>query len=122
MRVLVYILMLAVVAATGCVTKSKADKEVRDAYLAGEKQAYQSMGAQMTNVVILGDVDKHEIPWVAGLTLTQALVTANYKGMHVPQMILLKRNSVETQIDPKRLLNGEDVKLQPGDLVSVVGQ
>jgi hypothetical protein len=123
MRTVFGMLILSLAAVTGCVTKSKADAEARAAYLAGQKAAYDSIGAQMTAIVVLGNVAKHEIPWVAGLTLAQALATANYQGMHNPEMIILKRNSVETRIDPKRLLNGQDnLQLNPGDVISIVGQ
>jgi hypothetical protein len=115
------VLVLAL-AATGCVSKSKADAQARAAYLAGQQAAYQSMGGTITNVVILGNVQKHEVPWVDGLTLAQALATANYLGAHDPQDIILKRNSVESEISPKDLLNGRDVELKPGDEISVVGQ
>jgi hypothetical protein len=114
--------LVLAVAATGCVTKSKADAEARAAYMAGQQAAYQSMGGAMTDVVVLGDVQKHEVPWVDGLTLAQALATANYLGTHDPQDIILKRNSVETEINPKDLLNGKDIELKPGDQISVVGQ
>ena len=121
MRIFFCVLVLAV-AATGCVSKSKADAEARAAYIAGQQAAYKSMGAQMTGIVVLGNVDKHEIPWVEGLTLAQALATANYEGAKDPDEIILKRNSVETPIDTEQLLNGQDVPLQPGDVISVVGQ
>lgn len=121
MKVFLGTLVLAL-AATGCVTKSKADAQARAAYMAGERTAYQSIGAAMTDVVILGDVQKHEVPWVEGLTLAQALATANYLGSHDPEDIILKRNSVETEISPKDLLNGNDVELKAGDQILVVGQ
>lgn len=122
MRILFGVLILLMAALTGCVTKSKADAEARAAYVAGQKAAYQSIGAQMTGIVVLGDVAKHEIPWVDGLTLAQALATADYKGMNYPDEIIVKRNSAEMRIDPKKLLNGQDdMALQPGDLISVVG-
>ncbi len=117
-----FCLLVLALAAAGCESKSEADARVRAAYIAGQQAAYQSMGQTMTDVVVLGSVDKHEIPWVQGLTLTQALATANYNGAHDPVMIILKRNSVETNIDPKQLLNGQDMTLQPGDVISVVGQ
>jgi hypothetical protein len=116
------ILILALVAATGCVTKSKADAEAKAAYIAGQKAAYQSMGQTMMDVIVLGDVSKHEIPFVAGLTLSQALTTADYTGAHDPVEIVVRRNSVETRVDPKQLLAGQDMQLQPGDIVNVVGQ
>ena len=124
MRIFYVILILAVALAgvAGCVTKSQADAQARAAYMAGEKAAYQTIAASQTAVVVMGSVQKHQVPWVAGLTLAQALASAVYTGQHDPQEILLKRNSVETQIDPKQLLNGKDVALQPGDVVLVVGQ
>jgi cation transport ATPase len=114
-------LLAATLAVTGCVSKSKSNAQARAAYMAGQQAAYQSMGGTITDVVILGDVQKHEVPWVDGLTLAQALATANYLGSHDPQDIVLKRNSVKTEINPKDLLNGQDVELKPGDQISVVG-
>ena len=113
--------MLAVVA-TGCVSKSEADARVRAAYVAGQQAAYQSMQGSMTDIVILGNVKTHHVPWVNGLTLAQALATATYTGTQDPQQIILKRNTVETQVDPKLLLGGRDLALQPGDVISVIGQ
>jgi hypothetical protein len=121
MRVCLGILMLAVVA-TGCVSKSEADARVRAAYVAGQQAAYQSMQGSMTDIVILGNVKTHHVPWVNGLTLAQALATATYTGTQDPQQIILKRNTVETQVDPKLLLGGRDLALQPGDVISVIGQ
>jgi hypothetical protein len=72
-------------AAAGCVTKSRADAQARGAFIAGQQAAYQSMGQTQTDVVVLGNVDKHEIPWVTGLTLAQAIATANYNGDHGPR-------------------------------------
>jgi hypothetical protein len=114
--------ILTLVSAAGCVSKATAAAESRAAFVAGQKAAYQSMQSATTDVVILGNVQKHEILWVDGLTLTQALATANYTGAHDPTDIILKRNSVQTEINPKDLLNGQDVPLRPGDVVSVIGQ
>lgn len=116
------ILILALAALTGCVTKSQANAQAREAYVAGEKAAYQSIASSQTEVVVLGNVQKHQVPWVEGLTLAQALATANYTGLHDPQDIVLRRNSVETHVDPKQLLKGRDIVLEPGDVVLVIGQ
>lgn len=109
-------------AATGCVSKSEADARARAAYMAGQQAAYQSIQGGMSDITFLGSVEKHHVPWTTGLTLAQALATANYTGKEDPQQIILKRNSVETLVDPKQLLNGQDVSLQPGDVISVIGQ
>ena len=122
MKIVFVISILALVAVTGCVTKSKADAQAKAAYLAGQKAAYDSMGQKMMDVVVLGNVSKHEVPWVAGLTLSQALATADYTGSHDPTEIVVKRNSVQTRVDPKQLLAGKDMTLEPGDTVMVIGQ
>jgi hypothetical protein len=114
--------LLAAVSAAGCVTRATADAEAKAAFVAGQKAAYQSMQSSTTDVVVLGNVQKHQVSWVAGLTLAQALATANYTGAHDPTNIILRRNSVQTEVDPKQLLNGQDVPLHPGDVISVVGQ
>ena len=121
MKVLFGALVLAL-AATGCVSKSKADAQSRAAYYAGQQAAYQNLGGAMTDVVVLGNVQKHEVPWVEGLTLAQALATANYLGTQDPQDIMVKRNGVQIEISPKDLLNGKDMDLKAGDQILVVGQ
>ncbi|HTR43086.1 MAG TPA: hypothetical protein VMH87_15845 [Pseudomonadales bacterium] len=120
MRLYLGILALALVV-TGCETKSHADARVRAAYLAGQEAAYKSAGTQQT-VVVLGDVQKHEVSFVEGLTLAQAIGTANYTGMHDPKLIIVKRGDQQTPIDPKALLNGKDMPLQAGDIITVIGQ
>lgn len=114
------VLALALVA--GCVTRAAADAQAKAAFVAGEKAAYQTMQSSTTAVIVLGNVQKHQIPWADGLTLAQALAAANYTGAHDPTDIILKRNSIQTEIDPKELLNGRDVPLHPGDVISVIGQ
>ena len=114
--------LFALIPLTGCVSKATADAEAKAAFLAGENAAYQIMQSSQTAIIVLGNVQKHQIKWVAGLTLAQAIASADYKGAHDPTEIILKRNSVQTEIDPKQLLNGEVVPLQPGDVVSILSQ
>ncbi|HXC35332.1 MAG TPA: hypothetical protein VNV43_05615 [Candidatus Acidoferrales bacterium] len=114
--------LLAMVFVSGCVTKATADAEAKAAFVAGQKAAYQSMQANTTDIMVLGNVQKHDIPWVEGMTLAQALATAAYTGAHDPTDIILRRNSVQTEVDPRQLLNGKDVPLHPGDVISVIGQ
>ena len=123
MKILHGILILALGVLTGCVTKSQANAQAQAAFAEGQRSAYETIASQMTDVVVLGNVQKHEVPWVAGLTLAQALATAVYTGQHDPEEILVKRNSTEMPVDPKALLDGQvNLTLQPGDVVSVVGQ
>lgn len=122
MRILCILSMLALVPVAGCVSKATADAEAKAAFVAGQKAAYQSMQSSTTEITVLGNVQKHEIPWVDGLTLAHALATAGYTGAHDPTDIILRRNSVQTEISPRDLLNGQDVPLHPGDVISVIGQ
>jgi hypothetical protein len=122
MRILCVLSMLALVPVAGCVSKETADAQAKAAFMAGEKAAYQSMQSATTAITILGNVQKHQLPWADGLTLAHALAAADYTGAHDPTDIILRRNSVQTEIDPKQLLNGQDVPLHPGDVLSVIGQ
>ena len=116
-----FVIAVLALAGAGCVSKSQADAQARKAYLAGQEDAYKSMGME-EKVIVLGDVQKHEIPYVAGLTLGQAIATANFTGLHDPKVILVKRGDQETPVDPKKLLSGDEMTLQPGDIVTVIGQ
>jgi hypothetical protein len=56
---------------------------------------------------------------VEGLTLAQAIATANYTARGNPQEILLLRRGENASIDPRDLLNGHDVPLEPGDTITL---
>jgi hypothetical protein len=110
-------LLLALVAA-GCVTRSQANAQAREAYLAGQKAAFASI-AQGQGVVIVGPVQYPNIPWVEGLTLSQAIATANYTGHRNPKGITITRQGEQAVIKPKDLLNGHVVPLEPGDTITI---
>ena len=122
MKFLACILILSLAVVTGCVSKSKADAQARAAFIAGQKSAYQNMVASQTDIIVLGNVQKHDLPWATGMTLVQAIADAQYTGKQDPTDIMLKRNSVQTEIDPKQLLGGRDMTLQPGDVIIVMGE
>jgi len=104
----------------GCITKSQARADAQVAYLAGQKDAYAAIAAnQRENVRVIGPVQKPDVPWVAGLTLAQAIATATYTAPGTPKEIILLRRGESTSIDPRDLLNGQDVPLEPGDTVTL---
>ena len=115
--------ILALLIATsfcGCVTRSQARAQVQAAYLAGQKDALAKMAAdQRTSVFIVGPVQKSEVPWVEGLTLAQAIATANYSGRHNPKAITITRQGEQASINPKDLLSGHVVPLEPGDTITI---
>jgi hypothetical protein len=70
-------------------------------------------------VTIIGPVQNPRVPWVAGLTLVQALATANYLDSHGPKQIILTRNGESATLDPNVLFNGDMVPLEAGDVIQL---
>jgi hypothetical protein len=118
-----FVLALAISAAAllaGCTTKSTAQAKAQQAFLAGQDAALrQQLAAQFSGVTVVGPVQNPQVPWVAGLTLAQAIATANYLDPHEPGQITITRQGETAQIDPKVLLNGVQVPLEPGDVVEL---
>jgi len=104
----------------GCTTKSKAKAQAQAAFAAGQQQAYAQMQqAQRTSIRVLGPVRNPEIAWTDGLTLAQAIAAANCTFEHDPKAISIIRQRGRVPIDPKILLQGQDVPLEPGDTVEI---
>jgi len=118
MKIALVILMLAL-AATGCATQSKARLKEQNAFLAGQNSTLRQQQAQTAGVTVLGAVQNSAVPWVAGLTLAQAVATANYIGLHEPRQIILTRQGESASLEPKVLLGGAVVPLEPGDVVEI---
>ena len=105
---------------TGCVSRSQADARVQAAYVAGQKSAYLATGASPHDAIgITGPVKHPKVPWVAGLTLVQAIATAEYTGRHNPKQITITRHGVPIDVNPADLLRGRAIPLEPGDTVTL---
>jgi hypothetical protein len=121
MKILSAILVL-VLAATGCTTKSKARLKEQNAFLAGQNASLrQQQAAQLSSsgVTVVGAVQHPQVPWVAGLTLAQAVATANYIGADEPKQIIITRHGESAALDAKVLLNGGNVPLEIGDVIEL---
>ncbi|HEX3889858.1 MAG TPA: hypothetical protein VHX90_03315 [Verrucomicrobiae bacterium] len=119
MKFFVFILLLAAVAG-GCTTRSSANARARMAYLAGQNAALrQQQAAQFSGVTILGPVQTSQVPWVEGLTLAQAIATANYLDSQAPKQIIITRDGESATLDAKVLLNGTDIPLEIGDVIEL---
>lgn len=105
----------------GCVSKSKAQAQAREAFLAGQQQALERMQAQASGptVTFIGEVKNRVIPWTADLTLARALIAADYYGAIDPRSIVVIRNGQQTTYDVKKLLQGDDILLEPRDVVEI---
>lgn len=116
--------LLLTTLATGCVSKTKARNEARAeaqrAYLAGQNDALkQQMAQQQAAVTVNGAVQNSRVPWVVGMTVTQAIATANYLGVNAPQQIILTRAGEDGVIDPQTLVNGVQIPVEPGDVITL---
>ena len=69
--------------------------------------------------MIVGPVQNPQVPWVAGLTLAQAIAMANYLDPRAPRQIIITRDGESATLDAKVLLNGTDVPLETGDVVEL---
>ncbi len=121
MKILSAILLLGL-AATGCASKSTAQLKQQNAFLAGQNAALQRQAmaaAQAQGVIIDGAVKNPTIPWVAGLTLAQAIATANYTGPDEPKQIIITRQGESATLDAKVLLDGTDIPLELGDVIEL---
>jgi hypothetical protein len=105
---------------TGCVSKAKAQADIRAAYIAGQQSAMRgAQNPEFPTVTVMGQVRNPKIPWRPDLTLAQALVMADYYGSSEPAGIYIVRGGIGRQVDPRKLLNGEDVPIQLGDIISI---
>ena len=113
-------LALLIVAATagGCVSKSKSQLRSYQAYMAGQREAGGGTQARVVNII--GNVKNHMVNWSEDLTLTKALVAAEYQGMRDPRQIWVKRGAERYPINIKAMLAGnDDPPLEPGDIIEL---
>ena len=120
-RLLILTLLLPVAALPGgCASESSAKANARAAYLAGQNQELlQEQSEQFPTVTVLGPVQNSKVPWVVGLTLSQAIATANYLAPRAPGKIILTRQGESAELDPNDLLNGAQVPLEAGDVIQL---
>jgi hypothetical protein len=118
-KTFVLALVLLVLAASGCTTKTNAKAQARTAFLLGQQQAIaQQQQGPIVNV--LGQVKNRTVQWTEELTLTKALVAAEYQGFSDPRVIIILRNGQQFQVNVKQLLKGkEDPALEPGDTIQI---
>ena len=130
----IFVTLVMALLACGCVgRKARKQAQMRRAYAAGvqaaqtqmqQAQRPQSMSqpAPSTSdpqVRILGSVKNPVLTWSEGLTLARALVLAEYEKSSVPTVITIFRNNQPLQVDPQRVLEGQDYPLFPGDIVYI---
>ena len=116
------VILVMTLAVSGCTTNSAARLREQNAFLAGQNAALrqQAQSASVFPAVsVIGPVEKASVPWVAGLTLTQAIATAKYLDLNDPQEIILTRQGESAKLNPAVLLNGAVIPLEAGDVVEI---
>lgn len=112
----VCLLMLALACAvTACKTSTKSASPAA----AAPAVAMQAQDQQPT-VLVRGEVRRPVVPWTEDLTLSRAIIAADYYARLAPMSIYITRNGKSRYVSPRRLLSGtEDPQLEPGDLVEL---
>jgi hypothetical protein len=111
----------------GCGSSTSAKLRERNAFLAGQNTVLMQQQAQNAaktaaespGVTVVGAVQHPQVPWITGLTLAQAIATANYVGADAPKQIVLTRNGESAAMDADVLLNGASVPLEIGDVIEL---
>lgn len=121
-----FAIWLLALAATGCASKSDERLREQNAYLAGQNAALMQQQqqqaqaqAQSPGVTIIGPVQHPQVPWVDGLTLAQAIATANYVATDQPKQIIITRHGESATMDASALLNGANIPLEIGDVIEL---
>jgi len=115
--------LLCLALAAGCMSESKAKLREKKAFLAGQNTVLQQQQAQASaqspGVTVIGAVQHPQVPWITGLTLAQAIATANYVGPTEPSKIIITRDGESATLDASVLLDGKDIPLEFGDVIEV---
>jgi hypothetical protein len=125
MRTFCRLILALSLAAAGCVSRTKARMEARQAYASGQEQALQAQQrAQQTQgpvVFLQGPVHNPVVPWRDGMTLSQAIVDADYTGFMNPRLVRVVRGGqLAGEFKGIDLLHHQDMDLQPEDTVIIV--
>jgi hypothetical protein len=105
---------------SGCMTKLRSQMQAQQAFLAAQNAVLQQqLASRFPGVTVVGPVQNPQVPWVAGLTLAQAVATAVYTGTNEPKQIIITRQGESATLDAKILLNGTNIPLAPGDVIEL---
>jgi hypothetical protein len=114
----VFAMLALAIFIAGCTTKYRAQMEAQQAFLEGQNATLKQQVGN-AGVTLIGAVENSLVPWVAGLTLAQAVATANFIGADEPQQIILTRHGESATLEAKVLLDGTIIPLEPGDVVEL---
>ena len=112
--------ILLLVLSLGCRSREKAQKETLKAFQQGMIQAQASQEENRNTVLVRGPVKTRMVPWQPGLTLSRAIVLAQYQRMTDPTRIVVVRKQMAHPVDVRNLLRGkQDPELEAGDVIDI---
>lgn len=118
--------LLAALLAAGCASRPKANPaQMQAAMQAAQQRAatealLQQQLQQQPTVLVRGEVRFPLVPWTEDLTLSKALIAADYIGARDPRAISIIRQGQTYKVNARRLLQGlEDPLLEPWDVVQI---
>jgi hypothetical protein len=124
MRFLIVIVIpILILPATGCVTRKEAQRQAGQAYFAAQQQQQPpgQMDPQHPVVFVQGPVKNPLVPWEDGLKLSEAIVAADYTAYMNPMVVrVLRNNQVVGDFKGIDLLHHQDMDLEPGDTVVII--
>ena len=101
------LVLLAGLALAGCITRQTT-------------QVVAPPASQNPIVWIRGDVKNRAVPWDEEMTLSRAIVAAQYTGFSDPHAISILRAGQTYKVSARDLLRQrDDPALQPGDVVVI---
>ena len=113
------VILILMLLTTGCSTRTK-QLEAQHAMLLQQNAALKrQLAASLKGVTVIGPVENSFVPWVSGLTLAQALATANYLDPNEPKEIIITRQGETASLDAQALLSGTAIPLEMGDVIEV---
>jgi hypothetical protein len=116
----VLLLALTATLAAGCTSTSKAKTEAQRAYQMGQEETWRQIQIANPNAIrIQGPVQNPILQWTPDMTLAGAIVEAGCQVAMPRQIVLLRPGQAPVWINPKQLLQGNDIPLHPGDTVQI---
>ena len=112
------IILVTLLAGLGCKSKQVKANGPPPAYM-DPAAAQEAMRQAQMVIQVRGDVRNHVIPWSQDLTLAGALVEADYIGRWDPLSVTVTRGKKVQRFSAIRLLSGNDMFLEPGDVIDI---
>jgi hypothetical protein len=112
--------VLLIAALLGCASSDRQRRDAQQHFIAGQEEAFAALQRSGIRIVrVAGPFQRPIVPWHEGMTLAQVILAAGYLEPRDPSQILIQRGPTALSIDPGKLLRGEDVPVESGDIIRV---